>query len=72
MAEVHLDSMLSQFVPKRTVRSPARNADDLDPAGVYVGTTTGQLFWSADAGRNWSLVPYQFPGIHSVAVGTRT
>jgi photosystem II stability/assembly factor-like uncharacterized protein len=45
-------------------------ADDLDPAGVYVGTTTGQLFWSADGGRRWDLVPYQFPGIHSVAVDT--
>jgi len=43
--------------------------DTLDPAGVYVGTTTGQLFWSRDGGRNWNLVPYQFPGIHSVNVG---
>lgn len=47
-------------------------ADDLDPAGLYVGTTTGQLFWSADGGRRWALVPYQFPAIHSVAVGTPT
>jgi hypothetical protein len=44
--------------------------DDLDPSGLYIGTTTGQLFWSADAGRRWSLVPYQFPAIHSVAVNT--
>ena len=29
MAEVHLDSMLSQFVPKRTVHSPARSVDAL-------------------------------------------
>ncbi|MGB6500055.1 MAG: exo-alpha-sialidase [Thermoplasmata archaeon] len=43
--------------------------DGLDPTGVYVGTTTGQLFLSPDAGRSWSLVPYQFPGIHSVSVG---
>ena len=43
--------------------------DDLDPPGVYIGTTTGQLFWSRDAGRTWVVVPYQFPGIHSVAVG---
>lgn len=45
-------------------------ADDLDPAGMYVGTTTGQLFSSPDGGRRWNLVPYQFPGIHSVAVST--
>jgi photosystem II stability/assembly factor-like uncharacterized protein len=42
--------------------------DALDPAGVYLGTTTGQLFWTADEGRHWKLVPYQFPGIHSVEV----
>ena len=47
-------------------------ADGFDPAGYYVGTTTGQLFWSADAGRKWGLVPYQFPGIHSVAVSAAT
>ncbi len=46
-------------------------ADALEPAGLYVGTTTGQLVVSPDAGRSWRLVPYQFPGIHSVeaAVG---
>lgn len=42
--------------------------DDLEPAGLYVGTTTGQLFASPDRGRSWSILPYQFPGIHSVAV----
>ncbi len=43
-------------------------ADALDPPGLYVGTTTGQLFVSPDGGRSWLLVPYQFPGIHSVSV----
>ncbi len=42
--------------------------DALDPAGIYVGTTTGQLFVSPDAGKSWLLVPYGFPGIHSVSV----
>ena len=42
--------------------------DNLDPAGIYVGTTTGQLFVSPNAGRKWMLVPFQFPAIHSVAV----
>jgi hypothetical protein len=42
--------------------------DTLDPAGIYVGTTAGQLFASADTGKTWSEVPFQFPGIHSVAV----
>ncbi|MGA9839536.1 MAG: exo-alpha-sialidase [Thermoplasmata archaeon] len=44
--------------------------DSLDPAGIYVGTTTGQLFWSADDGDRWGLIPYQFPGIQSVEVSS--
>jgi hypothetical protein len=43
-------------------------ADGLDPAGLYLGTTTGQLFVSPNAGKEWVEVPYQFPGIHSVEV----
>ncbi len=42
--------------------------DNLDPPGIYVGTTTGQLFLSPDGGKNWKQVPYAFPGIHSVSV----
>jgi len=42
------------------------SADSLDPAGIYVGTTTGQLVLSPNAGKSWQLVPYQFPAIHSV------
>jgi photosystem II stability/assembly factor-like uncharacterized protein len=46
--------------------------DNMDPAGIYVGTTTGQLFVSRDAGKTWKLVPYQFPCIHSVSVANPT
>jgi hypothetical protein len=42
--------------------------DALDPAGIYVGTTTGQLFVSPNAGKTWEQVPFQFPAIHSVSV----
>ncbi len=42
--------------------------DGLDPTGIYVGTTTGQLFVSPDAGKTWGQAPFQFPAIHSVAV----
>ncbi len=44
--------------------------DTLSPAGIYVGTTTGELFVSPDAGKTWSQVPFQFPGIHSVSVAS--
>ncbi|MGA8603985.1 MAG: hypothetical protein WB788_02830 [Thermoplasmata archaeon] len=46
--------------------------DNLRPAGIYVGTTTGQLFVSPDAGKTWKLVPFQFPGIHSVSIANPT
>ena len=43
-------------------------SDALDPAGIYVGTTTGQLFYSRDGGKGWEMMPHAFPGIHSVSV----
>ncbi len=43
-------------------------ADTHDPCGVYVGTNTGQLFVSADAGESWSLVAEYLPAIYSVSV----
>jgi photosystem II stability/assembly factor-like uncharacterized protein len=45
-------------------------ADDKDPPGLYLGTTTGQLFVSPDGARTWNLVPYLFPGIHSVTAAS--
>jgi hypothetical protein len=44
--------------------------DALDPPGIYVGTTTGQLFVSPDGGKKWTLVPFQFPSIHSVSTAS--
>lgn len=42
--------------------------DNLPVAGIYAGTSTGQLFVSANAGKSWDKVPFDFPGIHSVSV----
>jgi hypothetical protein len=42
--------------------------DHRNPPGIYVGTTTGQLFISPNGGKKWVQVPYAFPGIHSVTV----
>jgi hypothetical protein len=44
----------------------AMASDRLDPAGIYLGTTTGQLFFTNDGAQNWGQVPYLFPGIHAV------
>ena len=41
--------------------------DTLKPAGVYVGTGTGQLFASRDAGRSWKAIASYLPPIMSVS-----
>ena len=43
--------------------------DGLDPCGVYVGTSTGQLFYSRDDGDSWELLLDYLPPINSVACG---
>jgi hypothetical protein len=40
--------------------------DELDPVGVYFGTSTGQLWASADEGVSWSTVVTTLPPIWSV------
>lgn len=44
--------------------------DDLDPAGIYVGTNTGHLYASADEGDSWSLITNNLPPISSVQAYT--
>jgi photosystem II stability/assembly factor-like uncharacterized protein len=46
--------------------------DELDPAGVYVGTRMGQLFHSTDEGNTWRLIAQWLPPIHSVSAATLT
>jgi hypothetical protein len=46
----------------------AMAVDRHDPVGVYVGTSTGQLFGSRDEGRSWSLLADYLPGISSVEI----
>jgi photosystem II stability/assembly factor-like uncharacterized protein len=45
--------------------------DRLDPVGVFFGTSTGQLYGSADEGASWSLVADHLPpiwGVEAVAL----
>lgn len=46
----------------------AMSVDDLDPCGVYFGTTAGQVFHSNDEGESWQALPCQLPRINSVSV----
>ena len=40
--------------------------DSLDPCGVYIGTSTGQLFFSRDEGDTWNLMADYLPPINSI------
>jgi hypothetical protein len=42
------------------------DTDGLDPEGVYVGTTNGQVYASADGGDHWQRLPGTLPPILSV------
>ncbi len=44
----------------------AMSVDALDPCGVYFGTTGGQVYYSIDAGDNWSAIVRDFPPVLSV------
>jgi len=46
----------------------AMDVDNLDPCGVYFGTTGGQVYVSADSGDNWSPIVSDLPRVLSVEV----
>ena len=48
----------------------AMAVDTLDDCGVYVGTTGGQVFASADGGEHWTAVVENLPRVLSVEVQT--
>jgi hypothetical protein len=44
------------------------SADTYDVPGYYFGTSTGQVFASADDGESWAEIASYLPPISSVAV----
>jgi photosystem II stability/assembly factor-like uncharacterized protein len=48
----------------------AMAVDELDPAGIYFGTTGGQVYASADDGDSWTPVVRDLPAVLSVEVQT--
>jgi photosystem II stability/assembly factor-like uncharacterized protein len=44
--------------------------DQLDPCGIYFGTTGGQVYASADAGDTWNAIVRDLPSVLSVEVQT--
>jgi hypothetical protein len=58
-----LDRGLPEGPVHVTVWRGALGTDDLDPAGVYLGTSTGQLYASPDEGETWAPVAPYLPPI---------
>jgi photosystem II stability/assembly factor-like uncharacterized protein len=48
----------------------AMSVDRLDPVGVYFGTSTGDVYGSADEGRTWRRVAENLPRVYSVEAVT--
>lgn len=61
---------LSRGLPQKqayeTVLRDSMTADSLDPAGLYLGTRSGQLFASADDGKTWQKILEGLPSITCV------
>lgn len=53
-----------------TVKRQCMSADDADPVGVYLGTTTGDVWASRDEGARWVRITESLPSITSV-IATR-
>jgi photosystem II stability/assembly factor-like uncharacterized protein len=52
-----------------TVKRQAMCVDRCDPVGVYLGTTSGEVWASADEGSTWRQVAAHLPEIYSLEVG---
>jgi photosystem II stability/assembly factor-like uncharacterized protein len=65
---------LTKGLPQRdcyvNVLRDAMATDALDRCGIYVGTTGGQVYASADAGDSWSAIARDLPAVLSVEVQT--
>ncbi len=52
-----------------TVKRQCLAVDGYDPLGVYIGTSTGEVWFSRDEGESWRCVARGLPHIYSVEVG---
>jgi len=62
---------LDAGLPERawfTVKRQAMCVDDSDPVGVYFGTTSGEIWASADEGASWRCIASHLPEIYSLEV----
>jgi hypothetical protein len=66
--------LLTRGLPQRDahllVLREAMTSDDLEPAGIYVGTTSGQVFYTRDGGEKWQILVDNLPAVYSLSVAT--
>lgn len=53
-----------------TVKRQAMTADGEDPVGLYLGTTSGELWMSRNEGERWQLIARHLPEIYAVETAT--
>jgi photosystem II stability/assembly factor-like uncharacterized protein len=61
-----LDRGLPRAQAWYTVKRQAMAADSHDPAGIYFGTTSGEVWASFDEGASWNCLVMHLPEIYSV------
>src|SRR5215470_6818847 len=68
--------VLTKGLPQKdcyvNVLRDAMSVDQLDPCGIYFGTTGGQVYASADSGDSWNPIVRDLPAVLSVEVQTLT
>jgi hypothetical protein len=52
-----------------TVKRQCLATDDGDPVGIYLGTTSGEVWSSADEGEHFARIAGHLPHIYAVTVG---
>ena len=50
------------------MKRQAMTADAHDPVGLYLGTTSGELWMSRDEGKRWACIARHLPEIYAVEV----
>jgi photosystem II stability/assembly factor-like uncharacterized protein len=63
-------SGLPQYPNFVGVLRDALAVDPLEPAGIYFGTTAGEVFYSTDGGDSWQALPGQYSRITCVRAWT--
>jgi photosystem II stability/assembly factor-like uncharacterized protein len=65
------DSGLPKAQAWWTVKRQAMSADDGTPVGLYLGTTSGEVWASRDEGKSWACLARHLPHVYSVETARR-